>query len=551
MSFNLLRDAAFPARRRSGARAFLRFSELLDEGDDPPVDFDWPRADLNVASLEFGVGVLRLAFQPDSQEAWRALWRDGLTPARIEEAIASFSHAFALDGDGPRFMQDFNILDGEANPVEALFIDTPGANGQKKNTDVLTHRNRYSALGLPAAAMTLYAMQQFAPSGGAGNRTSMRGGGPMTTLVWPARDDGAEVSLGRVMLANLPAPDRPVERLASGDLARALPWLAPTLTSEKNREISESDPAAHPLQAHFGMPRRIRLVIGAEDGLCALTGRRGPVATGFVQRPWGVNYGLWIHPLTPYRRQKEADAPYSVKPKSGRMGYRDWVGVTVGGRNAKLATPAAVVSQALQARRGVFERDGVKLRLLAAGWAMNNMEAQTCLFSVQPLYLAAEDGAADAIASEARAFADAADIGRDSLREALNAALFGGNAKSTDTAVFEEATDAYFAATENAFHDALAAVLATGGAEDEKRAQQWRRTLERAALRIFDSLAPPPDDFRIDDQGRERVTSAYGAMRRDFSGHGKRSARLFETLNIPMPEKPKKQAKPKKSGAEP
>src|SRR5690606_5071807 len=105
------------------------------------------------------------------------------------------------DGNGPRFQQDFEAIEGEVSDIDALFIDTPGVNGQKKNADVLTHRGRFPALGLKAAAIALYALQQFAPSGGAGNRTSLRGGGPMTTLVWPDRPGSASPApLWRVLL---------------------------------------------------------------------------------------------------------------------------------------------------------------------------------------------------------------------------------------------------------------------------------------------------------------------------------------------------------------
>ncbi len=121
----------------------------------------------------------------------------------MRERLAPLVFAFSLDGDGPRFLQELGGVDAEGNPVEALLIDTPGVNGQKKNADLLTHRNRFEALGLPATAMALHALQQFAPSGGAGNRTSMRGGGPLTTLVIPAAPHDERPPLWRTILANL------------------------------------------------------------------------------------------------------------------------------------------------------------------------------------------------------------------------------------------------------------------------------------------------------------------------------------------------------------
>ena len=205
VTFNLLTRAFFPVVTRKGARRWLSVAELADDGDDAPVDFDWPRADFNTAAFEFAIGVATLAMRPTGEADWLRLWRAQSDTNELRERLGPLLHAFELNGDGPRFMQELGGLDGDPTPIEALLIDTPGGNGQKKNADVLTHRSRYPALGLPAAAMALYALQQFAPSGGAGNRTSMRGGGPMTTLVAPGAPQGERPSLWRIILANLVA----------------------------------------------------------------------------------------------------------------------------------------------------------------------------------------------------------------------------------------------------------------------------------------------------------------------------------------------------------
>src|SRR5690606_8903219 len=140
--------------------------------DDYAVEPAWPRADLDIATYELLIGLLSFAMPPKRHSEWRELYTAPPGPDDLRAAVEPLLPAFNVDGDGPRFMQEAD-LDGDMNPVEALFIDTPGANGQKKNADLLTHRGRYSGLCLPAAAMALYAMQAFAPAGGAGIRTSM------------------------------------------------------------------------------------------------------------------------------------------------------------------------------------------------------------------------------------------------------------------------------------------------------------------------------------------------------------------------------------------
>lgn len=531
--FNLLTDEFFPVRTLSGARRWLRFEELRLEDGDYPVAFDWPRGDLNIAAYEFVIGVLALAYQPEDHADWTAIWR-GHSEIDLSERLSALAFAFNLtadaNGTGPRFLQEFVAIDGDANDIEALFIDTPGVNGQKKNADVLTHRGRFPALGLKAAAIALYALQQFAPSGGAGNRTSLRGGGPMTTLVWPDRPGSASPApLWRVLLANLPLSARDAGYLDDHELARALPWLKPTITSESKPpdEVSQTDPRTHPLQVFFGMPRRIRLVVGG-IGLCALTGEAGPIVTGFIQKPWGMNYGAWRHPLTPYRQAKEGELPYSVKPKTSRFGYRDWVGVVVGRQEKAYSAFRAEPVAELSRRAADFRRGGLASpRMLAAGWAMNNMEAGTFLQSMQPLHLAEDEAKAVQISRLATAMADAGDAAAVLLRANLKLALFGEDAKvATGTGVFEEATDAFFERTEGSFHTVLEAAIADASSEDQQQRLHWLAILRRTALDLFDlhatALIAQTNDIKV----AMRVTDAYHRLRNALGDVGKLAAAL-------------------------
>lgn len=534
---NMLTDPVFPVVTVSGSKAWMSLTDILVEDGDFAVAFDWPRADFNIASTELCIGLLSLVHKPANPDDWLDIW-EGDARTDVAARIAVLRPHFNLLGDengqGPRFCQDFEALEGVPNSVEALLIDTPGINGQKKNADLLTHRERFPALGLKAAAIALYALQQFAPAGGAGNRTSMRGGGPMTTLVLPTRD-GAPMPLARMLFANLPAQFGRENRLSDADIARVLPWLKPTITSDGKpvREIAEADPAVHPAQAFFGMPRRIRLVVEGR-GICPMTGEEGPLVTGFVQKPWGMNYSVWRHPLTPYRQSKD-DAPYTVKPKPVRMSYRDWVGVTVGRADkANQAFPAEVIQRVLAG----LARDALKgldIRLLAAGWSMSNMEAETYLHAVQPLYMAADAQTADTLAETARAFADGAERVTSLLRAALNDALFSGQAKSTDTGVFAEATDAFLAETEEAFHECLRAIAAEGVAGDEAMRKRWLATMRGAALRIYDvhtaQLLTNPGKLM-------RVRAVVDGHKRLSSGL-QETGKIAAALGIAQPSQPK------------
>ncbi|MEX2480759.1 MAG: type I-E CRISPR-associated protein Cse1/CasA, partial [Gammaproteobacteria bacterium] len=366
----------------------------------------------------------------------------------------------------------------------------------------------------------------FAPSGGAGNRTSMRGGGPLTAVVVPVNTDpDRPTSLWRRLWANVQLRDA-----ALPEPEKIFSWLRPTLTSGKadgGAELHDADSRLDPLHAFFGMPRRLWLTFAGE-GVCAMTGEKGPVAIGFVQKPWGMNYGLWQHPLTPYRREKKDGVLYSMKPKSGRFGYRDWVAATIGDSpDGPLRQGAAAVHTARQARADELCIAGARDPLVrVAGWAMNNMEAVSYLAADTPMHLAAH-GQAVVIDTLARRLADAGDLAASALRSAVGRVL-SRDAAPDKTAVAQVSSD-FFGGTDDTFHDLLDAAL--NGAGDPEA--QWLATLRQAALALFDTAAPAPAD---DAQRAADVVESRSGLVATFSGYGPLGRKLFGALALPPPE---------------
>ena len=257
MSLNLIEDAWIPVVCKDGTRRVIAPWQMAEAGILRP---DWPRPDLNIACYEFLIGLVFLADPPRDMEDWDE--RYDPDPKRLKARLTPYAPAFNLLGDGPLFMQDLEKLEGKSNAADMLFIDSSGANTAKNNADLMVHRGRYPALDLPLAAMALFAFHAFAPSGGAGNRTSMRGGGPLVTLIDP------QAGLWSVIWANVPC--------GVGALANDLPWTRPTRVSDKGMETLPPDEKTFGVEAFFGMPRRLRLE--AQEGL----------VVGVVQRPYGT-----------------------------------------------------------------------------------------------------------------------------------------------------------------------------------------------------------------------------------------------------------------------
>ena len=344
-ALNLLTDAWLPVRRHSGAFERIAPSALTDgiAGGDPITAFAWSRPDFDAAARELMIGLLGAScLDRMERRPWSGWWRQPPDPAELAARLAPLIPCFGLDGDGPRFMQDLDPLaEGGESEIAALLIDSPGGQTLEQNRDLFVKRRRVQVLGRSSAAMALYTLNAFAPAGGAGIRTSLRGGGPFTCAVLPEDVDGQAMPLWHQLWLNTVAPPeagtRPELRFA---------WCLPTKASKQpGSETTASE--VDPLQAFFAMPRRTRLIFEPNDAAlpCDLTGRIEPIIVRrYRSRPHGNNYKGWsrAHPLTPYYRTKPSETEWLPRhPQPGRLAYRDWVGLVVADSRAEAAALAS------------------------------------------------------------------------------------------------------------------------------------------------------------------------------------------------------------------
>ena len=476
MGLNLVDDAWIPTYTVEGARR-IRAWEIADAG----VQWvDWGRGDLDLGCLELLIGLVLIADPPVDEADWHVRYERPLG-TRLRERLEALSPHFEFDGPGPRFMQDLEPFETErrakASPADMLFIDSPGANTRRNNADLSVRRDRYGPLPLGLAAMALYTLQAWAPSGGAGNRTALRrGGGPLVTLVQPVATEAHR--LWRLVWANVPfgVP------LSPARCAQALPWLRATRTSEDGSTVTPD--TCHPAQALFGMPRRLRLVFEAER------------VTGVVQKKHGTRYQGWVHPLTPHVRTQHAIALRPVPMRPGTLSYRNWLGVTLG-RDSERVQRAATV------RRMQDTAGAPACAILAGGWAMRGMKALDFHIDVYPsLRMDAE------AETRVRTLVEAATLAAARLAQALRDAHGG----AVDAAALEEA---FLQRTESEFLACAHAVARTGRLPIER---EWIETLRRAALGLFDGQSLPR--LRTQSSPRiERITAERRRLRLAFAAN--------------------------------
>ncbi len=516
---NLLTDPWIPVQARDGTARVIRPAEIA--GDLAAID--WPRADFRIAQLEFLIGLLATCCPPADEEAWEEWWAAPPNADALDAIFAPFAHAFALDGDGPRFLQDFEALESGRESIEKLLIEAPGEQGLKRNTDLLVKRGRAERLSRATAAIALHTLQSWAPAGGAGNRTGLRGGGPLVTMLLPERP-----GLWHLLWANVPVG----RAVAAAELKLVFPWLAPTRRSDKGGMVTPEN--AHPAQVWWGMPRRIRLEFeqSAEPGICDLTGAADPVmVTGWAQRPYGANYNGWgkYHPLTPHYRMKPADVEsLPVHPQPGGIGYRHWLGLVLDSDDS-LRKPAPIVTAWRDENRPLGDRP----RLLAAGFDMDNMKARGFVESEMPLPGATDPDERQRVDKLARALVRGAEAVAGMTRGAVRAALFpAGATVKADAEILNAAREKLWEATEAGFFEALDS---SAPADDDPNPPLpgWLAVLRRAAIDIFDELAP----IAADGSGRpERIATARRFLLGGLAGFGADGRALFTTLNLPPAE---------------
>ena len=450
MPLNLITDRWIPAIR-DGQRITLRPDEIAGDGI---VRLDWSRGDLNLACLELLIGLVFLADPPYHDADWHERYETP-DPDRLRRALKLFTPHFELTGDGPRFLQDMEPFEVGAKksaikPPDMLFIDGAGESTKRKNADLTVKRDRYPSLPLPLAAMALYTLQDFAPTGGAGNRTSMRGGGPLVTLVQPV--DGGAHALWRMVWSNVPeGVPLPAERAGE-----ALPWLRKTRTSSKG-ELATQD-MSHPAEAFFGMPRRLRLLF------------KGNTMTGVVQKKHGTKYHGWQHPLSPYYRKKVGDELLPQLAQPGKVSYRNWLGLAFG-EGSETRVVATTV------RRFNSLHKPPPAEVCAGGWTTKNMQARDFSLHIYPTFRLDQK-------TELRvgALVEAANAAAGTLKRLLKTTV--GMTGSTVETVME----AFFATTESDFVSAATVAPKANGTEVE---ESWINTLRRTALALFDLHAVP------------------------------------------------------------
>ena len=379
MVFNLINDKWIPVRRLDGAQEIIAPWQVTENvGSNPIVSLDANRPDFNGAQIQFLIGLVQTTMAPINERGWRTGFNKPPEVDELKIAFAKVSDAFNFDGDSPRFMQDFDLDDGKSNDVDKLLVEIPGEATINDNADHFVKRDSVKKMCLPCSAMALFTLQTNAPSGGQGHRVSLRGGGPLTTVVMG--DNLWETIWFNVL-------DKPKfignYENSSTDGAAIFPWLGLTRTSEKKHMITTPEDV-HPAQMFWGMPRRIVLDFDSgETGHCDVCNcDSNNLVTNYITKNHGINYeGGWRHTLTPYNKNKKGDL-ISIKGQPGGITFRHWLGLVM--NNREKGDETATVIPTFRKRQSGFENKQ-SLKLWAFGYDFDNMKVRCWYEGKMPL----------------------------------------------------------------------------------------------------------------------------------------------------------------------
>ncbi len=552
---NLITDKWIPVlRRNDNKREIISPAEITDEIDkNPYLLLDAPRPDFNGALLQFFIGLLQTAMTPDNEDEWQGLFLNPPSPDELAKKFKSFEPNFNLAGEKPLFMQDYNLLaetDIKEWSIFHLLIDISG--GDHNQYFNKTENLHYMCPN--CAAMALFTYQTNAPSGGSGHRTSIRGGGPLSTFVFPDKTSQQyDTFWHRAWLNVLEKMDLSSTgcNVKNNKIELQMPWIAPTRTSgEKDSPVFGKE--IHPNQIYWSMPRRIVLnKIDSENEFCSLCGNvTDSLYSTFFTKKHGIEYGAGIvHPLSPYRDKDGNLIP--LHPQNGGFTYQYWPDFLFSTRRNSKGNQRALVVQKADKRWQSFNTDKINLTLsyFALGYDIYNNVKARCWYETQiPFFEIREENEdkrnkiTEFLENTARELADSARVIASNTKQAVKNAWFSPNASVRGDFSFVE--NEFWQATESEYTSILR--IAAGGKytkteEFYNELEPWLKKLHKESLALFDRYA---DQVPL-DQGKPGEPPRFLQARKKLQVFNQ-SDKTREVIGLPARKADKQKIKRRK-----
>ncbi len=523
MQFNLIDEEWIPVKRRDGTETRITPWQVTDGfAENPIVSLNAPRPDFNGSLIQFLIGLVQTTFAPAHPIEWKQKLKTPPSPNQLKDAFMTVQPAFELGGDKARFMQIADSV-SEMESIESLLIGTPGQKTCEDNKDHFVKRNQISAICPSCSASAIFTLHCNASAGGRGYMTSLRGGGPLTTLII---GDERFDSLWHTIWLNV-LDNRIFLNLCNSNknaIEESFPWMG-----NIKAKLTEQD--IHPSQYYWAMPRRVRLYLGnLISGICDVCSKdSGELISKYQEEPNGTKYVEPMkHPLSPFNTKSTK----AVLTQPGGLGYRHWLGLvtldTTGGKE-----PARVVHEFIDRQESNWE-----FRLWAFGYDfVPKQDKARCWYEAKmPLnYVAAsirgeyEQLVANLIKSSTEIAGNA--------RSAIKEAWFRRPGEVKGDMFFVDSM--FWQNTESIFYETLSRlkIMLESSSDSIVVRSAWHKALCDEALRIFDMLAW---NGPVEDTDPKRIVIARKELQTYNNGK-----KIKELLGLPIPKKSTKEKKKK------
>ncbi|MCX6701198.1 MAG: type I-E CRISPR-associated protein Cse1/CasA, partial [Methanomicrobiales archaeon] len=397
---------------------------------------------------------------------------------------------------------------------------------EKKNTDHFYKRGSVKNICLMCAAMALYTLQTSAPFGGAGHRTGLRGGGPLTTIV-----EGR--NLWETIWLNVLEKSKFLElgNSAKNSPEDKFPWLG-NLKPASNDEIRTPE-TVHPSQMFFSVPRRIRLLpVKSTGSTCELCGKEKctTIVKSYVTENGGINYkGGWRHTLSPYYADKNTSELHPVHAQAGSLAYNNLSGILFKNPNS-LTIPAITIQEFVLSRyEEIWEIFGKVVPLWVSGYDMDKAKARGYYDFHMPMFHVKPEILED-YSTLIQQLIMSADFALFNIRRCIRKSIFdernktGGDLSYINTHFWHD--------TEQDFYRIISSALSveSDNYKTIPLREEWIKILAREGMMLFDRYSQAD---MIGYANPKRIALARKDCRLSLSGTNRK---ICELLNLPKPD---------------
>lgn len=279
---NLLKDPWIPVFSE-GEIAKIKLKDLLCTNKQYSICL--PRDDMELAALQLCISLVQVVLPPkDKQDSIDRIAKP-IDVSEYQRAIVKYEDAFVLNHPQYPFMQTLGV-EGNPTPIQKLFLGLPEGN----NACWFNKPAEVAQICFSCAAIALFNQASCAPSFGGGFKFPLRGGTPITSLVYDSSNDLRKIVWKNVLSSEFISSDL----LQGANLDNDPVWIK-TL----KRGSTYHTHTIGLLKGLFWQPAHVRLCWDQKEGTCDLCGVEDRLlSTHFLKEKFSFTLEgpPWPHP---------------------------------------------------------------------------------------------------------------------------------------------------------------------------------------------------------------------------------------------------------------